>query len=167
MIAGMVEESCARGEDAALLTARMEDPTGYGRILTDGEGRVQGIVEHRDATEEQRQVKLINTLSGCYRGDLLLRYLDQLTCDNAQGEYYLTDVVGLMVRDGYKVGIALCPQRCRGHGRERPGAAGPGRGRYARSIEPALDAGGGHPCGSGTHPDLGGCRHRAGYRDLS
>ena len=109
MIAGMVEESCARGEDAALLTARMEDPTGYGRILTDGEGRVQGIVEHRDATEEQRQVKLINTLSGCYRGDLLLRYLDQLTCDNAQGEYYLTDVVGLMVRDGYKGGIALCP----------------------------------------------------------
>lgn len=105
----MTEDMAARGDAGALLVAELENPTGYGRILTDAAGHVTGIVEHKDATEEQRKIRLINTLCCCFRGDLLKNCLHRLTNHNAQGEYYLTDVVGMLVRDGYTVGYTLCP----------------------------------------------------------
>ncbi len=76
----------------AVLAAELEDPTGYGRILRDPEGRVAAIVEHKDADDEQRRIHLINT--GVIAGDstALKRWLEHLRNDNAQGEYYLTDV---------------------------------------------------------------------------
>src|SRR3546814_73645 len=76
----------------AVLVADLEDPTGYGRIVRDPEGRVGAIVEHKDATEEQRHIRTINT--GILAADAvaLKGWLQRLSSDNTQGEYYLTDV---------------------------------------------------------------------------
>jgi len=95
-----LEGGCA----ATVLTAVFDDPTGYGRVVRDGGGRVARIVEHRDASEAERAVKEIN--SGIYLFDapLLFRYIERLDSDNAQGELYLTDVVRLLVDDGHPVG---------------------------------------------------------------
>ena len=76
----------------AVLAAELDDPTGYGRILRDPEGRVAAIVEHKDADDEQRRIRLINTGVIAADSTALKRWLEQLRNDNAQGEYYLTDV---------------------------------------------------------------------------
>lgn len=76
----------------AVLVADMDDPTGYGRIVRDPEGRVGRIVEHKDADEEQRAIRTINTGILVADGEPLRRWLERLGNDNAQGEYYLTDV---------------------------------------------------------------------------
>ena len=83
--------------DAALavLVAELPDPTGYGRVLVDPAGRVQAIVEHKDATPEQRAVKTINTGLIAADGAALRRWLANLRNDNAQREYYLTDVFAM------------------------------------------------------------------------
>ncbi|MEF9979045.1 MAG: bifunctional UDP-N-acetylglucosamine diphosphorylase/glucosamine-1-phosphate N-acetyltransferase GlmU [Thermomonas sp.] len=76
----------------AVLAAELPDPTGYGRILRDAEGRVASIVEQKDADEEQRRIRLVNTGVIAADSTALRRWLDHLGNDNAQGEYYLTDV---------------------------------------------------------------------------
>jgi len=86
----------------ALLSVEMADPTGYGRILRDG-GLVQAIVEQKDASEAQRRLREVYTGFMAVPTALLKRWLARLTNDNAQGEYYLTDVVGLAVADGVAV----------------------------------------------------------------
>ncbi|WJW76863.1 bifunctional UDP-N-acetylglucosamine diphosphorylase/glucosamine-1-phosphate N-acetyltransferase GlmU [Thiohalobacter sp. IOR34] len=94
----------AAGDDAlALLTARLDDPTGYGRILRDAEGRVLGIVEQKDATPEQRAIREINTGFLAVRAGLLKGWLAALDNSNAQGEYYLTDVVAMAEDQGVPV----------------------------------------------------------------
>jgi bifunctional UDP-N-acetylglucosamine pyrophosphorylase/glucosamine-1-phosphate N-acetyltransferase len=75
-----------------LATAELDDPTGYGRIIRDDHDRLLQIVEEKDATDDQRQVREINPNYCCYRCGPLLDALDRLGNDNAQGEYYLTDV---------------------------------------------------------------------------
>jgi UDP-N-acetylglucosamine pyrophosphorylase len=88
---------------ATLLTTVLEDATGYGRIIRDGEGHVIGIVEHKDASEEQRAIREIN--SGIYVFDKarLLEALKHITPDNAQKEYYLTDVFKYFWRNAVPV----------------------------------------------------------------
>ncbi|KGM53608.1 bifunctional N-acetylglucosamine-1-phosphate uridyltransferase/glucosamine-1-phosphate acetyltransferase [Lysobacter daejeonensis GH1-9] len=76
----------------AVLVADLEDPTGYGRIVRDAEGRVGAIVEHKDATHEQREIRTVNTGILVADGEPLRRWLANLGNENAQGEYYLTDV---------------------------------------------------------------------------
>ncbi len=76
----------------AVLVAEPEDPTGYGRIVRDAEGRVGAIVEQKDADEEQRRIRTINTGVLAAEATALKRWLANLSTDNAQGEYYLTDV---------------------------------------------------------------------------
>lgn len=85
------------------VAARMTDPSGYGRMVTDAQGRLVRIVEHKDATPEQRAINLIN--SGIYAFDRahLFRCLKQVKPANAQGEYYLTDVVAMLVKEGRAV----------------------------------------------------------------
>ena len=91
------------GERLALLTVELADPSGYGRILRGADGRVTGIVEHKDATAAQRQVGEVYTGVMAAPTAALKRWLSALRNDNAQGEYYLTDVVALAVADGVPV----------------------------------------------------------------
>lgn len=79
----------------AVLGAELPEPLGYGRIVRDAEGRVARIVEHKDADEEERRIRLINTGVIAADGNALRRWLDALRNDNAQGEYYLTDVFAM------------------------------------------------------------------------
>jgi len=83
-----------------LLTAEVDDPTGYGRIVRDAEGAVQRIVEHKDATAAERHIREINTGIMLVERPLLAAALDRLSNDNAQGEYYLTDVIAMAVEAG-------------------------------------------------------------------
>ena len=91
------------GEDeVAVLTVDMDEPFGYGRILRQ-ESRVVGIVEEGDASDEQKKITEINTGVSCYPGRLLKGWLENLGNDNSQGEYYLTDVLGMAAADGVTV----------------------------------------------------------------
>ena len=94
----------ASGAAATVLTAVMDKPFGYGRIVRDAAGNVQGIVEEKDATAEQKLIKEINTGIYCIECPLMFDILATLTCDNAQGEYYLTDVLAKLNEAGQKVG---------------------------------------------------------------
>jgi bifunctional UDP-N-acetylglucosamine pyrophosphorylase/glucosamine-1-phosphate N-acetyltransferase len=76
----------------AVLAAELDDPNGYGRIVRDSEGRVGAIVEHKDADEEQRRIRIVNTGIIKAEATALKGWLQRLSNDNAQGEYYLTDV---------------------------------------------------------------------------
>jgi len=99
-----VEKLAAAAIDGpAILTALENDPTGYGRIIRNPEGAVVAIVEEKDATDEQRGINEVNTgLMACPVSQLG-PWLDALKSDNAQGEYYLTDIVASAVADGVKV----------------------------------------------------------------
>uniref|UniRef100_T1HA25 Glutamine--fructose-6-phosphate aminotransferase [isomerizing] n=1 Tax=Rhodnius prolixus TaxID=13249 RepID=T1HA25_RHOPR len=87
----------------ALLTVKLDDPTGYGRIVRDDNGSVVGIVEHKDATEQQRQINEINTGILAANGQDLKRWLSQLNNNNAQGEYYITDIIAMAASEGRRV----------------------------------------------------------------
>lgn len=91
------------GTDLALLTVTLPDPTGYGRILRDADGKITGIVEQKDATPEQLQVAEANTGMMLVQGKALKRWLGQLSNDNAQGEYYLTDIVAMAAQEGVAI----------------------------------------------------------------
>ena len=99
MLRGLVEHHQATGAAATLLTACLDDPTGYGRVLRES-GRPVAIVEHRDATPAQREIREIATSVYCFDATTFWPALDQVTPQNDQGEYYLTDVIGILRRDG-------------------------------------------------------------------
>jgi bifunctional UDP-N-acetylglucosamine pyrophosphorylase/glucosamine-1-phosphate N-acetyltransferase len=86
-----------------LLTARLDDAAGYGRVLRNARGEVTRIVEHKDATDDERRVNEVNTGVMAFEARALRRYLGNLTNDNAQREYYLTDVIGMAVADKVEV----------------------------------------------------------------
>jgi bifunctional UDP-N-acetylglucosamine pyrophosphorylase / glucosamine-1-phosphate N-acetyltransferase len=91
------------GSKLALLTVELADPSGYGRILRDEAGKVLGIREHKDASEQEREIREGYTGMMAAPTALLRRWLGQLTNDNAQGEYYLTDIVAMAVLEGVPV----------------------------------------------------------------
>jgi bifunctional UDP-N-acetylglucosamine pyrophosphorylase/glucosamine-1-phosphate N-acetyltransferase len=101
---GLVDLMAEKAYSGVLLTAFADDPTGYGRILRDEKGDVLGIVEHKDASEDQRKIKEINPAVYCFKGAILKRALCALSNDNVQGEYYLTDVIGIIRGYGEKIG---------------------------------------------------------------
>ncbi|TDC53163.1 bifunctional UDP-N-acetylglucosamine diphosphorylase/glucosamine-1-phosphate N-acetyltransferase GlmU [Jiangella ureilytica] len=103
----LVEQHVADGNAVTVLTAEVADPTGYGRIVREADGGVRAIVEHKDADAETRAIKEIN--SGIYAFDaaVLRDGLSRITTENAQGELYLTDVLGLARQDGRRVGAVV------------------------------------------------------------
>ena len=88
---------------ATILTADLDDPTGYGRILRDDKNHVIGIVEHKDATEEQRKVREINSGIYIFDNTQMFTALDHIHPHNAQNEYYLTDAFAYYWKQGIKV----------------------------------------------------------------
>ena len=96
----------ARGEGLAVLTEILADPTGYGRIVRDARGQVRAIVEHKDADAAQKEIKEVNTGIVAAPTRMLKVWLSRLTNNNAQGEYYLTDIIGMAVADGLSVNVA-------------------------------------------------------------
>ncbi|GAA0668426.1 bifunctional UDP-N-acetylglucosamine diphosphorylase/glucosamine-1-phosphate N-acetyltransferase GlmU [Streptomyces thermocarboxydovorans] len=98
----------ADGNAVTVLTAEVPDATGYGRIVRDeASGAVTAIVEHKDATEEQRAIREINSGVFAFDGALLADALKRVRTDNSQGEEYLTDVLGILREAGHRVGAAL------------------------------------------------------------
>ena len=95
--------AASAGGQLALLTVTLPDPTGYGRIVRNAEGAVQGIVEHKDATDAQRAITEVYSGIMAVPARLLRGWLARLTNHNAQGEYYLTDIVAMAVADGVPV----------------------------------------------------------------
>ena len=106
-IKGLLEKSIERKEYATLLTAIYDNPYGYGRIIRDEGGNVKAIVEEKDATDLQREIKEINSGIYCFDIEALLRALDKITPNNSQGEYYLTDVIKIMNDEGLKTGAVI------------------------------------------------------------
>ncbi len=92
-------------EDACitLLTACLDFPHGYGRILRNGEGRVCRIIEQADTNEQEQQIKEINTGIYCFRSSFLIEAIDKLEANNAQGEYYLTDLISYAASKGLPI----------------------------------------------------------------
>lgn len=99
----LAEHHQASNADMTLLTVQAADPFGYGRIIRDNAGRVRGIVEEKDAAESQKKITEVNPSFYCIRISSLLAALDQIRNQNAQKEYYLTDMLEIQVRSGAKV----------------------------------------------------------------
>ncbi|HUY86281.1 MAG TPA: sugar phosphate nucleotidyltransferase, partial [Acidimicrobiales bacterium] len=94
-----------RGAEAAatLLTAELDDPWGYGRIVRSKDGRVAKVVEQADADADEQEIREVNTSIYCFRRSVLAPALRRLSPDNAKGEYYLTDAVSVLHDAGYPV----------------------------------------------------------------
>lgn len=100
----MVEFHINGNFSATILTSDFEDPTGYGRIIRDTYGNVSCIVEHKDASDKQRNIKEINSGMYCFNTKMLFNSLKDIKNNNAQGEYYLTDVIEIIKNQGGRIG---------------------------------------------------------------
>lgn len=107
-LAALLAHHRDHGEAVTVLTALVEDPTGYGRLVRDADGTVTGIVEHKDATPQQREIREINSGIGVFDAAVLHSALQRLSPDNVQGELYLTDVLAIARADGHRVGALVC-----------------------------------------------------------
>jgi bifunctional UDP-N-acetylglucosamine pyrophosphorylase/glucosamine-1-phosphate N-acetyltransferase len=100
----MIDEHESNGNACTVLTVDAPNPTGYGRIIRNRDGDVERIVEQKDATEEERRVREINAGVYLFRRRALTDTLPEIDNDNAQGEYYLPDVLARLIQSGEKVG---------------------------------------------------------------
>ena len=103
LVKRLYEEHEKAGAKATVLTAVMPDATGYGRVIRTAAGNVEKIVEHKDATEEERAVQEVNAGIYCFEKEALFFALKNVGCDNAQGEYYLPDVLSILRERGEKI----------------------------------------------------------------
>lgn len=101
----MLQAHQAEKNDLTVLVATMDNPFGYGRVMTEGQSVVR-VVEQKDATEAEKRVKTVNTGVYCLNWAKISPLLEQLSSNNAQGEFYLTDVIALAVQAGYRVGLS-------------------------------------------------------------
>lgn len=103
------------GQSARMISSRFPDPTGYGRVTRDADGEVSGIVEHRDCTPDQLEIDEVNAGIYAIRAGRLVDSLKRVTNDNSQGEFYLTDVIGILVSEGDRMStVEASPQEVMG-----------------------------------------------------
>lgn len=112
----LVEFHKKMGAKVTVLTAKAEDPFGYGRIIRDGSGQIVKIVEEKDATGEEKKINEINTGIYCFDNKVLFDALKEVKAENAQREYYLTDTIKILRGKGLPVFVHLCdrPAEARG-----------------------------------------------------
>lgn len=106
-LVALLEQHQKSGAAATVLTCKPDDPGGYGRIIRDADGWVKAIVEHADATDKERQINEINTGIMVFQASALRDTLVRIGCDNAQGEYYLTDAIKLLLDEGQLTGAVV------------------------------------------------------------
>jgi len=106
-ITGLVEDHLACYRDISLLAVELKNPYGYGRILRDDSGQIIGIIEEKDATAEQRKIKLINAGIYCINRQFLQDALPKIQSNNAQEELYLTDIMAIGYREKRKMGVMI------------------------------------------------------------
>ncbi len=106
-IKGLMEYHKENDFKGTVLTARLSDLTGYGRIIRDKDGYISKIVEDKDANPEEKEIDEVNSGIYCFDGALLKNALSKITNDNVQNEYYVTDVIEILKRDGHKLGAYL------------------------------------------------------------
>ncbi len=105
----LMDRHRSSGAAITVLTTLLEDPFGYGRIVKDAGGNVLGIVEHRDATEEQKKIREINTGIYCAENPFLFEAVREIGNDNAQREYYFTDIFAIARRKGVRTASVVAP----------------------------------------------------------
>ena len=108
-LAGLVEAHAAAEPSVTMLTTHLTDPTGYGRIVRDDAGEVVGIVEERDADEQQRRIDEVAVSMYAFAGGELVRALNQVGTANNQGEMYLTDVIEILAAEGAPIAAVAAP----------------------------------------------------------
>jgi len=108
-LAKLVRKQTAGKAGATLITTRLGDPSGYGRVILGGRGEVLAIVEQKAATAEQRAIQVINSGIYCFRAGLLWKHLPQIRPNNPAREYYLTDIVEIFHRAGHSVSAMDVP----------------------------------------------------------
>jgi len=106
-VQGLLSRHVQSRHDITVLAVQVSNPTGYGRVLLDGHANLIGIVEEADADERQKKVNLINSGIYCIRKAILDDVLGQVKADNAQQEFYLTDIVGIGRRRGLQLGVDI------------------------------------------------------------
>jgi len=106
-VSGLLRGHRAAGAAATVLTAVLEDPGGYGRILRTPENMLDAIIEEKDATSGQRAIREINTGAYCFQSPLIFEVLDQIGRDNRQGEFYLTDAISILCARGQIVAAVV------------------------------------------------------------
>ncbi|MGO1468912.1 MAG: bifunctional UDP-N-acetylglucosamine diphosphorylase/glucosamine-1-phosphate N-acetyltransferase GlmU [Tissierella sp.] len=99
-----------------VLTTLLDDASGYGRIKRDGNGNISKIVEDKDATDLEKEIKEINSGVYCFNGKILKMFLKRLDNNNAQNEYYITDIIGILKEEDYSLGACLIENQDEIHG---------------------------------------------------
>src|SRR5690349_5483499 len=102
-IAGLIEAHKASTAACTLISTRLEDPSGYGRVVRDSTDNVQAIVEHKAANPEQLRIQEINAGIYCFSADLFWKHAAEIRPDNPANEYYLTDMVEILIRAGHSI----------------------------------------------------------------
>ena len=103
IIKTLIEKHGQESAAATLATAILDNPKGYGRIIRDGYGNIQGIVEDGDCNPQQKSIKEVNPSYYCFKNKILFEALDKITPNNVKNEYYLTDALHLIIAAGHKV----------------------------------------------------------------
>ena len=138
----LVDDHAASGNAVTVLSLRLDNPTGYGRIVRDDNANVTAIVEQKDASDEQRAIKEVNSGLFAFDAEVLRSALGRLDSDNAQGELYITDVLEIARGDGHSVGASVAIDSAELAGvNDRVQLAAAGRELNRRLVEKAMRSG--------------------------